>query len=172
MFGCRKNSDKIVAMASLLILGGVLPLAGAYMAQMAFGLKPCHFCMLQRYPYLLVILAGFVTLIVPRMGLRWRAAVAFGILGLLATGLLGAIHTGIESGLLQYKGGCVAQAATGQSLDAIRAAIFSAPLVSCNDVSAQFLGLSMAGWNVLWAVFILLLIALQYRFEYRRYVRS
>ena len=105
------------------------------------------------------------------MSLRWRFAVALGVCGLLATGTLGLIHTGIETGFLQYKGGCVAQAAADDSLEALRAAIASAPLVSCSEVAASFLGLSMASWNVIWALVVVLFVAGQYRFEWRRYVR-
>ena len=165
----RKHPEKIVAMASILILGGVLPLAGAYLSQILFELHPCHFCLLQRYPYILVIAAGLATLALPRMSLRWRFAVALGVLGLLATGTLGLIHTGIETGLLQYSGGCVAQAAADDSLEALRASIMNAPMVSCSEVAASFLGLSMATWNALWVMFVLVLLAGQYRFELRRY---
>ena len=173
MFCCRKDparADKIVSMASILILGGVLPLAGAYLSQLLFDLKPCHFCLLQRYPYLPLILFGGALLVVERMGLVWRVLVALGIMALLTTGALGLIHSGIQSGFLQYTGGCVAQAAADHSLEALRAAIMDAPIVSCKDVTASFLGISMAGWNVLWVGFVLLLIVLQYRFEQCRRV--
>ena len=59
---CRThNPDKIIAMASILILGGVIPLAGALVSQYGFGFHPCHFCLLQRYPYLVVIAAGVLS---------------------------------------------------------------------------------------------------------------
>ncbi|MES2984137.1 MAG: disulfide bond formation protein B [Pseudomonadota bacterium] len=156
-------------MASLLILGGVIPLATAIIAQYGYGLAPCHFCLLQRYPYMAVILCGALSLLVTRGGLPWRVLVALGICGLLTTGTLGLIHTGIETHILHYTGGCVAQGPADGSLEALRAAIASAPLVACNAVMAQFLGLSMATWNSLWAAGIIALIAFQYRFERRRY---
>ena len=165
-----KDPDKIIAMASILILGGVIPLAGALVSQYGFGFHPCHFCLLQRYPYLIVIAAGVLSLLVTRGGLTWRMLVALGIYALLATAMLGLIHTGIEQKILAYVGGCVAQTPTDGSLEALRAAIASAPLVACDQASAVFLGLSMATWNVLWASCVIALIALQYRFDRRRYV--
>lgn len=150
-------------MASLLILGGFVPLAGAVLAQYVLHLPPCHFCMLQRYPYVLVILCGVASLLVPRLSLRWRLAVAFGLMGWLATGLLGLIHTGIERGVLKYTGGCVA--ASSPSLEAILAA----PLVACDAVMAGFAGLSMASWNSLFAATMIVLAALQYRHDWKQY---
>ncbi len=170
MFYCKKNPDTIESMASILILGGVIPLAIALVSQFGFGFRPCHFCLLQRYPYTIVIAAGALSLLVARGGLKWRVLIAIGIYALLATAALGIIHTGIEEQLLTYTGGCVAQAPADGSLEALRATIAAAPLVACDQATAVFLGISMATWNVLWAGFVLILIALQYRFDRRRYV--
>ena len=172
MLRCKKNPDTIVAMASILILGGVIPLAGALLSQYGFGFKPCHFCLLQRYPYVVVIAAGVASLLVTRGGLRWRFLIAIAILGVLSTATLGLIHTGIETKFLTYTGGCVAQTPADGSLEALRAAIAHAPIVACDEATAIFLGLSMAPWNVLWASFVLVLIGLQYRFDWRRYVNT
>lgn len=162
MFCCKRNPDKkIECMASLLILGGVVPLAFAITAQYGFNLPPCHFCILQRWPYVLVALCGVASLLVPRLSLRWRFAVALGIFGWLATAALGLIHTGIETKFLKYEGGCVASAEV--SLEAI----LGSPLVSCDAVMAAFGGLSMASWNSLFALGMIVLTVLQYRFERR-----
>lgn len=172
MFACKTDPDKIIAMASVLILGGVIPLAGALVSQYGFGYHPCHFCLLQRYPYVLVIAAGVLSLLVTRGGLPWRFLVALGIMGLLATATLGLIHTGIEMKLLTYVGGCVSQTPADGSLEALRASILAAPQVPCDEALVMMFGLSMATWNVLWAGFVLLLVALQYRFDWRRYVAT
>ncbi len=169
MFSTKTDPTKIESMASILILGGVIPLAGAIISQFGFGMHPCHFCLLQRYPYILVIVMGVLSLLVARGGLPWRVCVALGMMGLLATATLGLIHTGIEMKLLSYVGGCVAQAPADGSLDALRASIMAAPQVACDQVMASFLGLSMATWNVIWAAFTLVLIILQYRVDWRAY---
>lgn len=157
-------------MAAILIMGGVIPLAAALVFQFGFGFNPCHFCLLQRYPYLPVIAAGALLGCLARGGWRGRLLIALAIYGLFATAILGLIHTGIESKFLAYTGGCVAQAPADNSLDALRAAIASAPLVPCDQATATLLGLSMAGWNVIWAVFVIVLVAWQYRLDRRQYV--
>jgi len=170
MFTRPTHPDKIIAMASILILGGAIPLLGALLAQFGFGFHPCHFCLLQRYPYMLVIACGVLSLLVARGETLWRVLVAMAILATFSTAILGIIHSGIERQWLAYTGGCVAQAPADGSLEALRAAIASAPQVACDQASAVFFGLSMAGWNVLWAGCVLLLIGLQYRVDWRRYV--
>ncbi len=161
-----------VPMAALLILGGVLPLAVAFSVQLGLGAHPCHFCLLQRYPYLIVIACGIGNLLLPRMGIAWRLCVAFGILSWLATGLLAVVHVGIEQGVLNFTGGCVAAPLVDDSLEALRAQISAAPLVACNEVSAAFLGLSMAAWNAITAMgWIALTFLRYYRIERRCHVR-
>ena len=171
MLMCRtKDPEKIVAMASILILGGAIPLAAVVIAQFGLGLHPCHFCLLERYPYGVAILLGGLTLLVKRGGLTWRVLVVLGIYALLSTAILGIIHTGIEQHWLAYTGGCVAQAPADGSLEALKAAIEQAPVVSCDQPAAMFLGLSMATWNVLWALLVIAFATGQFRFDRRRYV--
>lgn len=163
----RDPSKKIESMASILILGGVVPLCVALIGQYAFGLFPCHFCLLQRYPYLVAIAAGAASLCVRRMGAAWKSLVLIGALSFLTTAGLGAYHTGIERGWVEYTGGCVAGASAGGSVDDLRQQIMGAPLVSCADASAMFTGLSMASWNVLFALLMVALVVGQYRYERR-----
>lgn len=147
----------------LLILGAALPLGGALISQFGFGLHPCHFCLLQRYPYLVVIAAGALMFTVQRGGIPYRILLALAIYALFATAMLGLIHTGIENGLINYTGGCVAEIKPGATPEEIRAAILAAPLVACNDVVASFMGLSMASWNVIYALALIILIIRKHR---------
>lgn len=165
----RDPAKKIESMASILILGGVVPLCAALVSQYAFGLFPCHFCLLQRYPYGVAIAAGILSLLVPRMGSAWKFAVLVGALSFLTTAAIGAYHTGIERGWVDYAGGCVADASASGSIDDLRQQILGAPQVSCADASAMFAGLSMASWNVIFALCMLVLVIAQYRFERRQY---
>lgn len=169
MFLCRKDSKDIVAMASILILGGAIPLAAVVIAQYGMGLRPCHFCILERYPYGVAMVLGALSLLVERGSLRWRVMVVLAIYALLVTAILGLIHTGIEQQWLAYTGGCVAQAPADGSLEALKAAIMKAPIVSCDQPAVMILGLSMATWNSVWALFVIALAAGQFRFDRKRY---
>lgn len=165
----RDPNKKIESMASILILGGVLPLCVALVGQHAFALFPCHFCLLQRYPYLVAIAVGALSLFVPRLGRAWKLLVLIGALSFLGTAAIGAYHTGIERGWVEYKGGCVADASGAGSIEDLRTQILGAPKVSCADASAMFAGLSMASWNVFFALSMLALLIGQYRFERKRH---
>lgn len=150
------------ALGWLLVLGGALPLGFALVAQYGFGLPPCHFCLLQRYPYALPLLAGMLWLLLrPRAALR-RALLGVAALGWVATAGLGLYHTGIERGWVAYRGGCVADMRAAASLEDLRAQVLAAPRISCADAAASFLGLSMASWNSITALGLALLSGFAY----------
>lgn len=141
-----------LALPLWLLTGGLVPLLFALGSQYLGGLHPCHFCLLQRYPYVLVAACGLLTLGTRPQGLPRRALIAVALMGWLATALLAAIHSGIERHWLAYSGGCVTSAAADRSIEGLLAQISGAPLVACNDVAASFLSLSMAEWNILAAL--------------------
>jgi disulfide bond formation protein DsbB len=70
----------------------------------------------------------------------------------IATSSIAAYHLGVEQGLIDAPESCAAASFKGVSLEELKAAILSAPKVSCKDVGASFVGISMAGWNVIYGL--------------------
>lgn len=138
------------APALLLLLGGAGPLLFALFVQYVLKLPPCHYCILQRYPYALPVAAGLLALL-PTMRGNIRLLLVAGMAGWLATASIGAWHVGIEQGWIIEQGGCSATVLKGSLAD-IRAQIMRAPLVACNEASAVWLGVSMAAWNIIGAL--------------------
>jgi len=118
-------------------------LGGALVSQYAFGLHPCEMCWWQRYPHMLAIpLAA--------LAFFWRPVrplVAVAALAVLASGLIGGFHAGVEYGWWQGLTSCTASpfAAGGDPLDAI----MSAPVIRCDVAPWSLWGISLAGWNFL-----------------------
>src|SRR3954466_4596280 len=77
-------------------LGSALLLGGAYYFQYVVGLAPCDMCLWQRYPHMLAILCGLLTL--PLMT-KPRVALVFALLAIVAlfvTSGIGVFHAGVE----------------------------------------------------------------------------
>ena len=102
---------------------------------------PCPLCVWQRWPYVGVAVLGLV-------GWRWqpRALLALAALVLLVGAGLGVYHVGVEEGWWALPAGCAA-GASAQSVEDLRRLLAEAP-PACDQVSFTFLGLSLAGWNV------------------------
>lgn len=128
-------------------------LIAALIAQFFFGLPPCELCLYQRWPYVAVAtVAALAAWRVRGGGMGRIAAVGCAALFLLDAGIA-AYHTGVERGVFEGLDACSAgELPPGASLEDIRRQLMEAPVVSCKDAMFEFLGLSMAGWNVFFAL--------------------
>ena len=146
-------SDKL---AQRLALGvPALLLAGAYLSEYGFGLYPCEMCWWQRYPHFAAVALALVsTVAAPK-----RLWIAFAGVAILASGLIGAYHAGVEYGWWQGVTTCSSAALGGG--DALEA-IMNAPIVRCDQPQWTLAGISLAGFNFLFsaaaaiAIFVLL----------------
>ena len=136
--------------AAGLILGAALgTIAGALVFEHVFGLRPCPLCLVQRYPYYAAMPVALAVAVVSRPALA-RAGLALLALIFLVSAGLGAYHAGVEWGWWQGPSDCAgapvpAPGAVGDFLSQLE----TTRVVSCTEAAWRFLGLSLAGWNVL-----------------------
>jgi disulfide bond formation protein DsbB len=126
----------------LLALISALILLTALGLQYLGGLAPCHLCVQQRWPYVLLVVLGLV-------GWRWqpRPVLRLSIVALFVGGGLAAYHFGIEQGWWALPESCVA-GGSAQSLEELKKMLAQAP-PTCDQVRFTLLGLTLAGWNFL-----------------------
>jgi disulfide bond formation protein DsbB len=135
----------------LALAASVLALATAYVAQYGFGLVPCELCLWQRVPYWLAIGAGLGALLLPA---RLALPLAVGAMLLLAgNALLGAYHAGVEWGLWEnFLARCTPPPGPpARTVEDLMRALAAQPIVRCDEPAIRVAGLSMAGWNALYA---------------------
>jgi disulfide bond formation protein DsbB len=121
-----------------------LLLGGAYLSQYGFGLVPCEMCWWQRYPHFAALALALLAFAVPAVAGPLTALAA---LAILASGLIGAFHAGVEYHWWQGPGACTATG-LGDGTDPL-AAIMAAPIVRCDVPQWQLFHVSLAGWNFL-----------------------
>jgi disulfide bond formation protein DsbB len=116
-------------------------LLAALALQYLRGLPPCPLCIWQRWPYVALIALGLI-------GWRWRPRATLGLatLVLLGGAALAAYHVGIEQGWWALPAGCVA-GQSAETVEDLRRLLAEAP-PACDQVSFAFLGLTLAGWNL------------------------
>jgi disulfide bond formation protein DsbB len=133
-------------------LGSAAMLLGAWGFQYLGGLAPCKLCYWQRYPYIASVPIGVVALVAGGAFLP-----LLGALAAAATGAVGVYHTGVERGWWQGPDTCTSGPIGDLSPDQLLEQIMAAPLVRCDEVAWQLLGLSMASWNAVAAFGLMLL---------------
>ena len=139
---------------SLVVLtagGSAALLIGAFIFQ-ELGYLPCKMCLWQRWPHGAAILAGVLAV---ATGLR--AFIALGGLSALITGGIGAYHAGVEQHWWPGPSSCTSSGGLSGLSGADLLSMDGPKLILCDEISWQFLWLSMPAWN---AVFSLLLVSL------------
>jgi disulfide bond formation protein DsbB len=127
-------------------------LAGAWFFQLVLGIVPCPLCLEQRYAYYLVVPLGALIAMAAARDAP-RAAVIAG-LAILAAATLGnaglaTYHAGVEWGLWKGPTECTGPVGNLGSASNLLARLDSVKVVRCDEVQWRFLGLSLAGYNVL-----------------------
>ena len=126
-------------------LGSAALLGGAFAFQYIGGLAPCQLCLWQRWPHAAAILIGIIALATGWRGLAWLGALAA-----LATAGIGIFHVGVEQHWWEGLATCTAGSISGISAsDLLNPTVDVAPVVRCDEIAWQMLGVSMAGWNAL-----------------------
>ena len=127
-------------------------LAGAWYMQLVQGIQPCELCLAQRYAYYLVAPLGAVMAIAaakdaPRGALL--AGLAVIALVTFANAGLAAYHAGVEWGFWQGPTACTGPVGNLGSAGNLLERLDSVKVVRCDEVQWKFLGLSLAGYDVL-----------------------
>ena len=125
--------------------GSAALLAGAYIFQ-ALGYPPCAMCLWQRWPHMVAVVIGLVAL---RVG--GATLPLLGALAALTTALIGVYHTGVERGWWEGPASCSGQGGLDGLSGSDLLAIEGPRVVMCDQVSWEFLTLSMASWNALFS---------------------
>lgn len=135
--------------AAFLGLASAAVLGAALFFQYVVGLAPCHLCILQRIPFVVVMVLSVLVWL-----LHDRPALARSLLGLAGLSLLvgsgiAMFHVGVEQGWWAGTDSCGGAGGGAKTLEELRAQIMAAPVVRCGDVAWSLFGLSMAAYNVL-----------------------
>lgn len=141
---------------ALLALAAALALAVAYVSQYVFGLEPCKLCVWQRYPYMAALPLGVVAALTAPGTTGRRVLVALTGLAFLAGAGVAGFHVGVEQGWWEGLPGCSAPAITkDMSVAELQRALEArADVVPCDEPAWTFGGISMAGYNVIYALIL------------------
>ncbi|MDX2028289.1 MAG: disulfide bond formation protein B [Alphaproteobacteria bacterium] len=152
--GCFSKILLMPWAALLIFAAAACAIIFGFTMQYGFGLKPCVLCLWQRVPFGLAAALAVTALVWRPSGARVRillglcAAVFFVNMGLAL------FHTGVEKHWWLGTSGCSIQPLTGATPEDLRTQLLNTAVVSCDQVTWTFLGLSMANWNILYSLFL------------------
>ena len=146
----HRERPAAAALAAFALAGATL--AGAWYFQYVLKLAPCPLCLEERVPYYIIGPLALV-LAIAALVRTPRPLLAVGFLAIIIAALcgaaLGVYHSGVEwrwwAGPTDCSGPVTDFTAKGALLDQLQ----SVQVVRCDEAAWRFLGLSLAGYNVL-----------------------
>ena len=148
--GIAANPALAAALAITLIAAATL--AGAWFFQLVLDIRPCPLCLEQRYAYYLSLpLALVVAFAASRGAPRQVVLAGFALLlfAALANAWLGGYHAGVEWKFWEGPTDCSGPVVDLGSAGTLLQRLDSVKVIRCDEVQWRFLGLSLAGYNVL-----------------------
>jgi disulfide bond formation protein DsbB len=137
----------------MVLLGAAAVILGALGFEHLGGLAPCPLCLQQRYAYYAGIPVLFIALVLLATRRSKLAGMAFlaVALGFLANAGLGVYHAGVEWHFWPGPDTCAAISTQplGSGAGGILGELGKTRVIRCDEAPWSFLGLSLAGWNVM-----------------------
>ena len=146
------GANPAVVAALLITAIAAATLAGAWFFQLVLDIRPCPLCLEQRYAYYLAFPLGFLVAFAasrdaPRPVLL--AGLALLLLAALGNAWLGGYHAGVEWKFWQGPTDCSGPLVDLGSAGTLLQRLDTVKVIRCDEVQWRFLGLSLAGYNVL-----------------------
>jgi disulfide bond formation protein DsbB len=158
----RGGAKPALSAALAIVVIAAATLAGAWFFQLVLDIRPCPLCLEQRYAYYLAIpLGALVAFAVAKDAPRAVLVTGFAILAAAALGNagLGVYHAGVEWQFWQGPTDCSGPVGNLGSAGNLLARLDAVKVVRCDEVQWRFLGLSLAGYNVLISLLMAVLAA-------------
>lgn len=149
--------DPPLSAAAVIALVGAATIGGFFFFQYVLGYPPCPLCYEQRHPYYFSVPLAILLW----LGAQYGASRKVMMLGFIAIALvmlygmgLAIFHAGVEWKWWQGPQDCSGAVSAIGSTDNLLRSLQSIRIVRCDEAAWRFLGLSLAGYNVLVSLFL------------------
>jgi len=151
VFETLRQQPMALAAAGIAVIG-LAAILGAYFFQYVLGLPPCPLCLEQRVAYYVAIPLAAMVLLGLSVGASRKVlllALAAIALAMLWNAGLGAYHSGVEWKWWEGPRDCSGPVDSLGSARDMLTRLQNTRVVRCDEAAWRFIGLSLAGYNVL-----------------------
>ena len=144
--------DSITLSGFGVAIGGAATILGAYFFQYVLGYQPCALCLDQRIAYYVSIPLALLVVVGVSVGASRKVlmlALGFIAAVMLFNAGLGVYHSGIEWKWWPGPSDCSGPLNSFGSTGGLLSQLQDIRIARCDDAAWRFLGLSLAGYNVL-----------------------
>jgi disulfide bond formation protein DsbB len=135
----------------LIALASLASLAIAFASQYWGGLQPCVLCIYQRYPYGVAAALGIIGMIVAGRPNLLRSILLLAAIAFLVDAGIAAFHVGVEQHWWAGTSECGSLLDLNAKPEDLKNQLLNQPVVRCDEAAWTLFGISMAGYNFLYA---------------------
>lgn len=146
------RKETVALAATLIAIGAGMTILGAWVFQFGFGYQPCPLCLEQRIAYYFAIPLAVLVVLGANFGAARKvlvAALAVIALGMVWNAGLGVYHSGVEWHFWAGPSDCSGPVSSFGKAGSLLEQMNSTRVIRCDEAAWRFLGLSLAGYNVL-----------------------
>lgn len=153
------DRKKLKACLTILLFGSLLALIFAYISQYVFGFEPCILCFYQRKPFFFIAILTFLGRFLLRKKSRQKLIIIAGIALLAVNAAIAFYHSGVEKKIFTGPSSCSSvDLAEISDLQELSRKITETQAVRCDEPQFYFLGLTIAEWNLLYCLTLMILV--------------
>ena len=147
-----------------LLLGSISALTFAYISQYVFDYQPCILCLYQRKPFFAVIALSLISLTFLKTKKAKKISFFCCVIFLLINCCIAFYHVGVEKKIFRGPNTCSSENLNEiNNLQDLEKALMKTKAIRCDQPSFVFLKLSMAAWNFIYCLALILLSLSFYR---------
>lgn len=151
---------------ALTIFYSISPLIIAYISEYYFDYKPCKLCIYQRLIYFIMIILCFLSIKFIKHQKKQKISIFLLVTITFFEFLVAGYHSGIEAKIFSLPSGCKSNNSIdyNQTTESLAQILKDNSFASCDVPTAFFLGMSMASWNAIYSLFLLISIIASYSY--------
>lgn len=154
----NKKIDDISKIFYLFFGAAFFALSLAYISEFVFGFKPCILCLYQRKLFFILAAFSLVGAFLVKNKKWHKVILLISFLVLFLNIALAFYHSGVEMKFFKGLGECTSDFAKKiyNSIEELEKDLLSEEIVRCDKPAFFILGLSMASWNFIYSLSILI----------------
>ena len=136
-----------------------------YYLEYFLDLKPCILCIYQRIPYFIIIFLAIILFFIKNNKLEKKFYFLYAII-FLSSLFLAVYHFGIENNFWSAFASCEINDSLLNDNQNLKEYLLEKEFVSCSKVNFTLFGISLAGYNIIISLFLLILSLLKLKKNY------
>ncbi|MBM5782046.1 MAG: disulfide bond formation protein B [Pelagibacterales bacterium] len=141
-----------------LLFASIIALSSAYIAEYVFGIEPCVLCFYQRKPFWLIIAISTSILTFLNNSKNQKFGLILCIFLLAINCGIALYHSAVEKKIVGGPTTCSAENLNKiDDVESLKTALIEAKSVRCDEPAFFFLKLTMANWNFVYCLILLII---------------